>query len=514
MAAWLRNCAGKHRHKPAAPPSLWSGLAGEISHFLAVLIILVLINLAPTVAQGKVMRFTDSKGVIHITSASQDQGEKAKKSWGKAPPAGSVNLNRCPGPEPATAMTPPPKDPQAEPSPGTDRKGPPPELGAAGPDAQLQASQSQPRGNADSLELTQGTMPESVPYTAKGDPFLNPSMPVMPVAAGLPPEVKISRAAAVQEEGIRSFKDHHGVIHITNQGSSSESGGRQWAVAGPRPAFPVAADSPPAIRPISWQPDAPQEPAGIGRVGRVVSHLAREPVIHRFRDHQGVWHITNVAPAGRGLPAASLAARKGEPRTPGVVRAATVQSSINYPWLRGAEKFGAGPLAGQKSVRSHRDRRGTIHICNAPAQEAGKILASMAYLKKTLGPIIAEATSTYRLPPALVLAVIQAESNFVPHAVSPKGALGLMQLMPGTANLLGVQNPFNPRENILAGCRYLRDLLDRFKGSLPLAVAAYNAGDSRVVAAGYMIPAIKETRDFVASVLELYYLIENGRGGL
>jgi soluble lytic murein transglycosylase-like protein len=88
-----------------------------------------------------------------------------------------------------------------------------------------------------------------------------------------------------------------------------------------------------------------------------------------------------------------------------------------------------------------------------------------------------------------------------------------MQLMPGTANLLGVQDPFNPRENILAGCRYLRDRLDRFKGSLPLAVAAYNAGDSRVVAAGYTIPDIKETRDFVRSVLELYYLIENSRGG-
>ena len=136
----------------------------------------------------------------------------------------------------------------------------------------------------------------------------------------------------------------------------------------------------------------------------------------------------------------------------------------------------------------------------------------MANLQKNFGPIITEATRTYRLSPALVLAVIQMESQCVPGAVSPKGALGLMQLMPDTASLLGVRAPFNPRENILAGCRYLRDLLNRFQGSLPLAVAAYNAGDRRVVAAGYAIPAIKETREFVRGVLCLDFLMEKRLG--
>ena len=75
-------------------------------------------------------------------------------------------------------------------------------------------------------------------------------------------------------------------------------------------------------------------------------------------------------------------------------------------------------------------------------------LASLANLQKNFGPIITEATRTYRLSPALVLAVIQMESQCVPGAVSPKGALGLMQLMPDTASLLGVRDPFNPRENI------------------------------------------------------------------
>jgi hypothetical protein len=503
----------KDQQKPAAPPALWADLGREISHFLAGLIILVMINLAPTSAHGKVLRFTDSKGVIHITSASQEQGGKSGKPGAQAPPAGSGHLTRNQGPKPAAAVLPPPiPKPQAEPSPGPQRKGPPPDLGALEqPGAALKISQS-PRESGE--HPPQASLPESVPYTAAGDPFVNPSLPILPVAAGGPPLVKVARAAAVYEGAIQSFKDRHGVIHITNRADFPEPEGRQWAAVRSRIAHPTAAVSPSAIRPVSWQPDAADGPVGkdISRGNGSIS--SREAVIHRFREGKGVWHITNVAPAGKALPAASLAARNFEtPPAPGVVRAATVQPPLNYPWPKAVEKFGAGPLAGQTTVRSSRDRRGVIHICNAPAQEADRILASLAYMKKSLGPIIAEGTRTYRLPPALVLAVIHTESNFVPQAVSPKGAMGLMQLMPGTANLLGVQDPFNPRENILAGCRYLRDLLDRFKGSLPLAVAAYNAGDSRVVAAGYTIPAIKETRDFVRSVLELYYLIEKGRGG-
>jgi soluble lytic murein transglycosylase-like protein len=109
------------------------------------------------------------------------------------------------------------------------------------------------------------------------------------------------------------------------------------------------------------------------------------------------------------------------------------------------------------------------------------------------------------LPEPLIRALIKVESNFCRVAVSPKGAMGLMQLMPGTATFLGVSDPFCPRQNILGGCRYLRMLLDYFNDSLPLALAAYNAGHQRVVAAGFRIPAIKETQEFVTRVLERYY---------
>jgi hypothetical protein len=448
----LYKSMGKHRHKPAVPSSLWADMVREISHFLAGLIILVLINLAPTDAQGKVTRFTDSKGVIHITSAGQEQGEKFGNSGANAPPAGSGNVTQYQAPKPAPIMpSPPAVNPQAEPSPGPTRKGPPPDLGALGhPGTTPQVSQS-PRGSGGNQP--QATLPESVPYTAAGDPFLNPSMTIRRVAAGAPPLVNVARAAAAPKGGIISFKDRHGVLHISNQADSPEPGDKEYAPASPRPALSAGAVPKPTIRPISWQPDAPGEPAGIDRVSQVDSHLAREPVIRRFRDRQGVMHITNATPAGQPRQDATLAARNVEAMPPGMVRTVQFQSPVDYSsLLKTAEKLGAGPVVGQMSVSSRRDRLGVLRISNAPAQGTEQILASLAYMKKNLGPIIAEATRTYRLPPALVLAVIQAESNFVPQAVSPKGAMGLMQLMPGTASLLGVQDPFNPRENILAGC--------------------------------------------------------------
>jgi soluble lytic murein transglycosylase-like protein len=119
-------------------------------------------------------------------------------------------------------------------------------------------------------------------------------------------------------------------------------------------------------------------------------------------------------------------------------------------------------------------------------------------------PFVQEAALAYNLPPGLIRAIIRAESNFVPRAVSPKGAMGLMQLMPGTAADLGVLEPFNPRENVLGGCRHLRDLLNSLGGSLPLALAAYNAGYQKVVNSGYRVPEIKETRQFLNQVINWY----------
>src|SRR5918999_1673922 len=102
----------------------------------------------------------------------------------------------------------------------------------------------------------------------------------------------------------------------------------------------------------------------------------------------------------------------------------------------------------------------------------------------------------------LVRAVIQAESAFNPRAVSPKGAMGLMQLMPGTAAEYGVLDPFDPVDNVRAGVKYLKRLLDMYSGRVELALAAYNAGPGAVKKYGGTVPPYRETRNYVAKIRE------------
>jgi hypothetical protein len=118
-----------------------------------------------------------------------------------------------------------------------------------------------------------------------------------------------------------------------------------------------------------------------------------------------------------------------------------------------------------------------------------------------LEPLIHAVSQQHNLPPSLIKAVIRVESNFNPGATSPKGAQGLMQLMPGTADDLQVVNPYDVQENVSAGTRYLKMLLEKFNYRLPLALAAYNAGPTRVDR-HQDVPPIRETRDFVRNVCE------------
>jgi soluble lytic murein transglycosylase-like protein len=103
----------------------------------------------------------------------------------------------------------------------------------------------------------------------------------------------------------------------------------------------------------------------------------------------------------------------------------------------------------------------------------------------------------------LVRAVVQAESAFNPYAKSAKGAMGLMQLMPETARLFGVSNPYNPVENVRAGVAYLRELLDRYQNNEELALAAYNAGPGAVDKHGQSVPPYRETRNYVAQINQM-----------
>jgi soluble lytic murein transglycosylase-like protein len=146
-----------------------------------------------------------------------------------------------------------------------------------------------------------------------------------------------------------------------------------------------------------------------------------------------------------------------------------------------------------------------------PKQPEGFVSVSEAYraVPATLAynDAIAEAAEQYGLDPILIRAVIHAESAFNPFAVSSAGALGLMQLMPEMAQEMDVLDPFDPRQNILGGSRYLRDLMDLHHGDVTLAVASYNAGPGAVARYGG-IPPYRETRNYVNAVNQF---IKNAR---
>lgn len=130
------------------------------------------------------------------------------------------------------------------------------------------------------------------------------------------------------------------------------------------------------------------------------------------------------------------------------------------------------------------------------------LLDCVAIPAAQLAPLFQHAASAYGLDPLLLRAVARQESAFKPCAVSPAGAMGLMQLMPETASMLGVEDPFDATQSILGGARFLRFLLDRFQNDLPLALSAYNAGSAIVERYGG-IPPYSETQAYVSSILRM-----------
>jgi soluble lytic murein transglycosylase-like protein len=125
--------------------------------------------------------------------------------------------------------------------------------------------------------------------------------------------------------------------------------------------------------------------------------------------------------------------------------------------------------------------------------------------------LIREAAAVYRVSPTLIRSVMQAESAFDPTAVSPDGAMGLMQLMPEIAGAFGITDPFDPRENIMGGTRLLRELLDAYPHSIPLVLAAYNAGPAAVARYG-RVPPFRETRGYVKKIVGLIADARNAGG--
>jgi soluble lytic murein transglycosylase-like protein len=196
----------------------------------------------------------------------------------------------------------------------------------------------------------------------------------------------------------------------------------------------------------------------------------------------------------------------------------------------------AAPRAtGAGDVYSFVDADGVIHFSNAPSdpryrqvrrtQDAGGLYRTTASSRGTPesrplpaagrpGPYlehIRSASAKYKLPEALILAVMAVESNFDPRALSDRGAMGLMQLMPDTARDLYVADAWDPAQNIEGGSRYLRLLANQYAGDLIRTLAAYNAGPDAVRRAGDAVPDIPETREYVRKVVALYQAYKAGR---
>ncbi len=174
----------------------------------------------------------------------------------------------------------------------------------------------------------------------------------------------------------------------------------------------------------------------------------------------------------------------------------------------------------QADVYAFMDAGGVVHFTNMPSDPRYAGMARAPYRVSNPKPVktsyrpamnpdryaslVEQAAREHRVDRALLQAMIATESGFDPHAVSPKGAVGLMQLMPETARRYGVRNPYDPADNIRGGAKYLRDLMQKFNNDLSLTLAAYNAGEEAIVQHGNRIPPYRETLDYVPRVLTLY----------
>ena len=164
-------------------------------------------------------------------------------------------------------------------------------------------------------------------------------------------------------------------------------------------------------------------------------------------------------------------------------------------------------------IYKYTDNDGVLHLTNVPSNPNAKYVLVLKEKRILFQPdidlnkydnIITKDANKFKLDPALIKAVIKAESNFNHRAVSPVGAQGLMQLMPATASSLKVEDSFHPEKNIEGGARYLSYLLTLYKGDLTLALAAYNAGEKAVAKYNYNVPPYRETQNYVKRVFSYY----------
>jgi len=186
-----------------------------------------------------------------------------------------------------------------------------------------------------------------------------------------------------------------------------------------------------------------------------------------------------------------------EPVVPAKPAAAPRRSSSLVFWSVTDRKWKPVPSANVRAARSAAAE--VSHYFERPAAKQ-----TSSFTTQDIESAIQQAAARHNVDPDLVRAVIKVESNFNPNAVSRKGAMGLMQLMPQTARQLNVANPFDPQQNVDAGVRHLKKLMESYGGDIKLSLAAYNAGPG-AVARSAGVPRFAETRDYVKRITQLYY---------
>jgi hypothetical protein len=468
------------------------------------LIIALGLMLVAQVAQARdIESFTDGQGVLHITNHGPKKqagpgnpGLPAPQALGTMPFKSMANpIAKPPVPGPlipatkpgAASVVPAPAAPQPSPHPGA-RVG------------QAQAGEVMPVTYQTGGQDGPGIVPR-VPSTSRQRVSWSKPQAARPVPRGR----------------IMCYRDSFGVMHITNEPWEDESPAAPAVppVVLQRPAASPAAVLP-AVQEVSCPELGPEVAAYLKAKLQGIQTDGTNSTIQRYRDHQGVWCVMNT-PAPEPHLSPPQFASGARLTVPALAHAPPASQMLPaMAWAPGFRR--PSPTPTDQTVVARRDSRGVLHVfTRAFGQDMGNQDSSASFLARVsplLQACIIEAAQLYQLPVSLILALIRQESNFVHQAVSPKGAMGLMQLMPGTAASLGVRDPFDPRENVLAGCRYLRLLLDYFQGSVPLALAGYNAGYRRVVSAGCHVPNINETQEFVTQVMGLYCFLEQRATGL